>query len=257
MMEAQNGHPLKSWVYADTIVGVLNIVLQMERLRHGSNVNTVTPRSLRVARLVLDATVRFEELTNKSKVHGSLYMYCIAFYPYRAFFMLYYHILQSDDPADYKDDILRLERIGAVMAKAARVRFEYVPIAKAIASLNQVAKHIQQSKTSKSPAKQWNNWPPTTPDSLDQRLMADSVTRQLQQGQGTTPDMMMDFQQDDTMQWLPRFGDVPFTGPVDFQQAVAQPDFQPVEYMQQVEHQFQGGNWYNGWWDANGGASLP
>lgn len=256
-MESQISSPLKAWAYADTVVGSYNLLLHIDRLRTDNPASNVSQRSLRVSRVLLDATVKFDEMTQKSKVHGALYMYCIAFYPFRAFFALYYHILTSDNPDKYKEDIVRLERISAVLKKAAAVRSEYIPIAKAVVSLNNVAKQIQIARTSESPAKQWNAvgaWPPHTPDSLDRHILGVPAPRHSQSGlqtsSGTTPDLPMDFQQSN-MQWLPNFGDIQFNTAEDFQQLAAQPNFQPIEYMQAVENQFQGVDWYSNMWDEN------
>jgi hypothetical protein len=123
MMEAKRHKPLESWGYADCIVGLLNMVLQIEKLRRTGKDNTVSERSVRASRMILDTIVKLDELTRDRKDYAALHTYCIAFYPFRAFFALYYHILLSKDPDVYSEDVKRLERIDVVMKRAAQSRF--------------------------------------------------------------------------------------------------------------------------------------
>ena len=271
-MEQQTSDALKAWAYGDTVIGIYNLILHMDKLRTvGSNNNhvnsNVTPRSLRLSRLLLDVTVKFDETTRSEKQHGAIYMYCIAFYPFRAFFSLYYHVLTSNDPDDYKEDILRLERMCAVIRKAASVRFEFTPIAKAIVSLNNVVKQIQIARTAESPLKQWDaaldytSTMPQPPHSIDEHspstitsLHPDVAAVQVHQiSTGPAHTAPSDYFNPLGMDWLPKFGGHQFNSPQDFQHIAAQPDFQPVEYMQTVETQFEGGAWYSSMWNADQG----
>jgi hypothetical protein len=256
LMEIQNDDTIKAWAYAETVIGTFTMLLHMDKLRTDNTKVHVTPRSLRISRVLVDAVLKFNEITQRSTVHGALYMYSIAFYPFRGFFSLYYHILTSDDPEEYKDDILRLERICAVMQKAATVRFEYIPIAKAVVGLNNVAKQIQIAQTSQSPARQWNtlgNRPSLTPQSTADQysMMVDgNAVGALQDPSGVYGSISnngMDFglNQANNMDWVPVLGDFNFGMNGDFQQMAAMPDFQPVEYLQAVEDHFQGNNWYS------------
>lgn len=193
--------------------------------------------------------------------------YSIAFYPFRAFFSLYYHILLSNDPKDYKDDILRLERLVAVITKASTVRFEFIPIAKAVLSLNNVAKQIQIAKTSQSPSKQWNTFDlsslqtPRSDNTGSQNETGDVSARRASDGMAAQTvlfDDGLDIMNRNPFgaHWLPDFGDFRLTSTDDLQQLVNMPNFQPVEYMQAVEHQFQGASWDAGMWDNNGMAMF-
>jgi hypothetical protein len=265
-MAIQKDDTIKAWAYAETVIGTFTMLLHMDKLRTDNSKVHVTPRSLRISRVLVDAVLKFNEITQRSTVHGALYMYSIAFYPFRGFFSLYYHILTSDNPEDYKDDILRLERVCAVMRKAATVRFEYIPIAKAVVGLNNVAKQIQIAQTSQSPARQWNalgDRPSLTPQSsTEQYMMMTSGAGTLQDPSGvygSIPANGMDFGLDQApnMDWVPVLGDFNDFGKTgDFQQMAAMPDFQPVEYLQAVEDHFQGSDWYSNpnVWD---GRSVP
>lgn len=71
----QENNTLKAWAYAETIIGTYNLLLHMDKLRILDPAVNVTPRSLRISRVLLDATVKFSEITQKSKAHGALYMY--------------------------------------------------------------------------------------------------------------------------------------------------------------------------------------
>lgn len=251
LMEAQKDKPLETWRYADTIVGTVTMLLQMDKLRQTGKDNAVSARSVRAARLALDTIVRLHEMTRESKNYAALYTYCIAFYPFRAFFALYYHILHNQDPEVYKEDIQRLERIDTVMRRAAQTRFEYIPISKAISSLNQIAKHMHQTRTS-SPSDGWTSlWPSQPPTSRDESMMVPSDVTQQSHDQDGIFDPTRDYQPSDFAQWLPDFGEMQFSTAAEFEEAAAQPDFQPIEYMQAVEDQFIGGNWPYSLWDVD------
>ncbi|ETN39196.1 uncharacterized protein HMPREF1541_05419 [Cyphellophora europaea CBS 101466] len=242
LMESYAKKPMDSWLCADTIVGTLNILLEMDKLRQSGAEPMVSERSKRAARLILDTTINFDEmLRNSSKPHGALYMYCIAFYPFRAFFSLYYHILKCDDPADCEQDVLRLDKIGTVMVRAAQSRFEWIPIAKAIVSLNQVTKFMQQRQDMSSTTPWEDAWPERSNSghllSIEQAHMADSVSRGLP----------LVLQQPEFAQWLPDHEGMHFSTAADFQHAAAQPDFRPIEYMQAIEEQFAERGWNYGW----------
>lgn len=229
---------------ADTILGSFNILLQMDKLRQATE-STISERTLRISRLILDTTINFEETLRTSHKHsGLLYMYCIAFYPFRAFFSLYYHILVSNSPAECNDDVDRLQKLGTVAMNAAQMRYEWQPIAKAILSLNQVTKYIQQSQRTSVNGHWMTSW-----DSA-QSMVPGQETASIP-GMDSLP---LD-QQPDFTQWLPDLGDMHFATAEDFQQAAAQPDFRPIEYMQAIEDQFSGRNMQYGWWDGNAATS--
>lgn len=256
LMEAQKDKPLESWRYADTIVGTLTMLLQMDKLRQTDKDNAVSARSVRAARLALDTIVQLHEMTRESKNYAALYTYCIAFYPFRAFFALYYHILHNENPEVYKEDIQRLERIDAVMRGAAQTRFEYIPISKAISSLNQIAKHMHETRIV-SPSHRWTGiWPSQAPIHRNDSLMAPSDVLQQPPGQDGIFDITRDYQPSEFPQWLPDFGEMQFSTAAEFEQAAAQPDFQPIEYMQAVENQFAGRNWPYSWWDVDDPGAL-
>lgn len=233
--------PLESWMIADTIIGSLNILLQMDKVRL-ANEPLVSERSLRASRQILDTTINFDEtLRTGHKHNGLLYMYCIAFYPFRACFSLYYHILLSNNPDDYSEDVQRLEKIGNVTMTAAQMRFEWIPIAKAILSLNQVVRHIRQNQES-YPKTQWTSgWPIHAASTSGADMLSSAAIT------STDNALSMPMESDDLAQWSPDLGDIRFMTAEDFQQAAAQPDFRPVEYMQAIEDQlFVGKNWNYG-----------
>jgi hypothetical protein len=173
----------------------------------------------------------------------------------RSVFSLYYHILESDSPDQYGEDIRRLERIGAAMTLAAQTRYEYVPLANAIASLNNIAKHVQQTR-SHTPSRKWADfWPPDAPSAQDERLMKAGAPAQFPTEQlYDTLNPSLEMQPIDPAQW---HGDDANTQvfSADLQQAVAQPGFQPLEYMQTLEDRFTSGSWNYSWWDLPGNSS--
>jgi hypothetical protein len=166
-------------------------------------------------------------------------MYCIAFYPFRAYFSLYYHILLSNDQAEYEEDVQRLKDIGKVTSKAAKVRCEWEPIAKAILSLNRMTDHVRQR---------------TQPPQNDTADVPLSISRE---DQSLLPLAQMEHGNaaelgNDNMpfSWPPDFGDMHFATTEAFQEAAAQPDFRPLEYMQMLENQFAGHDLNYGLWEG-------
>lgn len=226
------------------------MVLQMDKLRQADDDDAVSQRSVRASRLILDTIVKLDELTRHNQNFAALYTYCIAFYPFRAFFALYYNILLNKDPELHREDVQRLEKIDMVMKRAALTRFEYVPISKAISSLNQVTKHIQKSDTIR-PGQQWTGmWPHQQPTSTGGSLITTSAMQPQIAAHENMPELAGIYDTPESMQWLPGFGDMQFSTAADLQEAAAQPDFEPVQYMQTLENQFTGGNWHHYWWNT-------
>lgn len=255
-MKTQGEKFLQSWTYADLALGANNVLLQMDKLRLTSKHTVVSRRSIRAARVIIDSLLDFHQMTISSKEHQALYMHGIAFYPFRAVFSLYYHILSSSNPEEYKDDISRLERLAAVMATAGKTRSEYIPVANAVASLNHVAKHVQLTQTSQSPTRQWDGlWSPSTFQLQDQGFcVADSVVSQkaISCQPVTTADQQTHF-----AHWLPEFDGIQFATVQDFQHAAELESFQPLEYMQAVENEFTGRDWGTEWWNVAIDEPLP
>lgn len=87
-------------------------------------------------------------------------------------------------------------------------------------------------------------------------MLAPSEVTQQPSSQDDIFDPTRDYQPSDFAQWLPDFGEMQFSTAAEFEQAAAQPDFQPIEYMQAVENQFVGGNFIYSWWDVDDPGAL-
>jgi hypothetical protein len=173
----------------------------------------------------------------------------------RSVFALYYHILDSDNPNQYGEDIRRLERIGAAMMLAAQTRYEYLPLANAIASLNSIAKHVQQIRSNTDSRKWEQFWPPDAPSAQDERLIKAGAPAQFPTDQlDETLGHSLELQPIDFVQWHGCDANTQAFS-ADLQQAVAQPDFQPLEYMQTLEDRFTSGSWNYNWWDLPGSSN--
>jgi hypothetical protein len=258
-MEAQVNKHIESWIYADAIIGVSIIVLQIDKLRQTEQTNPAlfSPRSVRASRLILDTIVKLHDVTLHSKIYAALYTYCISFYPFRAFFVLYYHILACKDPDLCKEDVTRLEKMDMIMKQAARTRFEYVPISSATSSLNKITKYLQQTQMT-SQRQLW-----TKSECLSHQTAFDELPGTHNTAAYQVPDWegvinSFDTQQpSQTMQWLPNFGNLQLPTASNFAEVVSQPGFEPVEYMQAFESQFSGGDWAYAWWNVEDPSSLP
>lgn len=244
-MTAHIDNPIQSYMYNECLVASLTVMLQMDKLRQQPGSNTVSDRSLRASRMLLDAIVTFDEAVGAKMQHEGLSMYSITFWSFRAFFTLYYHILGNDSPNGHQDDMRQLERLAASFKKAAQTRFEYGPIAKAVKSLNEFARSFQKAR-SISPARQWDV--AYSPNRIDVEPLNLTGAEESPSGHGGSEwDSMQFFQY-----WNPSFGDIQLKSPLtDVQDLTSQSAFEPVSYVQAVERQFAGTLWNYGWWDTN------
>lgn len=244
MAEDSHGDPVQKWALTDLILGSLTMLLQMDKLRQRSNEQLISSRSVRAARQLLDMLAMFDASAGSNQHYGGMRTYFVAFYPFRAFFCLYHHILASDEPKDYQDDVHRLEKVGSIFNNAARTRLEYIPIAKAIASLNRIARHVQQQRIM-TPEKEWGViHPQKAPE-----LAHVSVNVSSEQSQMAAPTKFH-------FPSMPGLVDMQLPSIETFQEAVAQPDFEPITYLHTIENDFTFNMWNNGWWNPSGDGTM-
>lgn len=250
-VSAHKDDRLQSYMYSECLVAAITMILQMDKLRQLSPTGSISSRSLVAARMLVDAIVAFDNTAGPSVQHEGLSMYNVAFWSFRGFFALYYHILNCHDTNDHHADLYRLEQIAATCTKAAKARFEYGPIAKAIVSLNRFARNFEKARRTASA------------NSMDAACLS--------QGQDmaylglTTIDQPPSSHSEtgwDGMQFFQHWG--PISGDMQLdstaagrQQVTAQTEFEPTSYVQAVERQFLGSLWNYGWWDANISMHLP
>jgi hypothetical protein len=181
------------------------------------------------------------------------------FYPFCAFFTLYYHILSSTDPSEYEEDICALEQVVKIMSQLSCVRTDFVPIAEAMGALNDVSRAVHSGKDpfqgvtlcqpSASSEQRQQDIPATTmhpfpPVESLQNLSSDLPL------QSTDPNgtfgVPFQLQNQFTFDW-----DLP---PAD-QQGAIRPDTartvsQPLDFVRAIENELIWRNWHESWWNV-------
>jgi hypothetical protein len=249
-------------MYADVLIGGLTMVLQMDKIRQvcSDSTATVSTRSLRAARMILDTLVTFDDVVSTVKGREGISIYGITFWPFRAFFTLYYHIIYSSDPVNCQHDLERLEKLGVLLEKAAHTRFQYVPVANAARSLNQVARHVQEERLRRGNGGFDMNEEIFIQDGLTQWPCPKLTVATAERGQ-LNETIPLQAQQP---QWP---GTIGFTGAQvqtmnmetssEFESANMSHLSDPVLYAQAIEDEFTAGLWNCGWWDSySDGAHL-
>jgi hypothetical protein len=177
----------------------------------------------------------------------------IVFYPFCAFFTLYYHILSSTDPSEYEEDIYALEQVVKAMSQLSCVRADFAPIAEAMSALNDVSRAVHsgdalqtiprcEQRSQELPTTNFQPFPPV--ESL-QNLSSD-LPLQLTEPNGAfgVPFQLQNqfvFNQD------PPHGDYRDPDRPDTAQTVTE----PLSFMRAIENELIWRNWHESWWNNN------
>ena len=170
----------------------------------------------------------------------------LTFYPFCAFFILYYHILSCGNLDDCKDDIRALEKIGVILEHAIQVQTEFIPISNAVNALNRISKIIQEHRPAPKPS--------TIPH-MSQPQTAAAVPQQQQPQQQTFPvsgpsHAQQGYPQDVNLTIgtdIPQFN---FFGPSSDLPVSFGSEIQPMGYTRAIENQFVARNWHENWWNV-------
>lgn len=139
-MAAEGANPIRCSQYADVLIGSLTVVLGMERLRQAPLSHRVSARSVRAARMILDAIVKLDTVIGEHDPECGMRTYNAIIYAFRPFLALFHHVLDDpDDQENYREDWLRMDCIGRILARAATSRVELKSISLALTALTQVA----------------------------------------------------------------------------------------------------------------------
>ncbi|CAI7611529.1 unnamed protein product [Penicillium pancosmium] len=114
---------LTSWLFVDSIVAFYSCIIYMRRKTS-----------------VIDEKVHSQAVRAARNILAIIIEWLATFYPFCAFFTLYYHILSSTDSDEYEDDIQTLEKVVQYMTKIASVRPDFVPLVDAMRALNEVSR---------------------------------------------------------------------------------------------------------------------
>lgn len=141
------------WLYCDVLMnGYISIILMQRKAdaRHTpTNAYRPSSRSVEAARQVLHA---IQVIARIMKSGGLGNANAIDFYPFVAFFTLYYHILHyatgspNADFASIEDDLILMEKLGSVMQEVGETQDGFFPIVTAIGALNKVCRHALEGK---------------------------------------------------------------------------------------------------------------
>lgn len=156
----------------------------------------------------------------------------LTFYPFCAFFALYYHILSCSNPEDCKEDIQILEEVGRVLESVKSLRSEIIPISNAVNALNHITKAIQENRIASAATKTTQPMPSIIPS---------TEYPPTQQNYPLGFDAMSGVD-------IPQinFLDSTLDLPVDLGEG-----FQPMEYTRAVENELVGRNWHENWWSIS------
>lgn len=210
----------------------------------------------------------------------------LTFYPFCAFFTLYYNIMSSTDPIEYEEDICNLEKVVSIMTRLASIRLDFVPIADALNNLNDVSRALHSKPESIRGLAMPG--PPSLPRSLPEMRFSSfqegqplgSYIPQRSEGGPSSPTPQQ-FTPFDSLQNLssilpPQPGDdlsgtfgVPFqlqnqiafgseslgTDPEPTRPETARTVSQPLDFVRAIENELIWRDWHESWWNSENGAT--
>ncbi|KAL4960101.1 uncharacterized protein BDV14DRAFT_205029 [Aspergillus stella-maris] len=257
----------KSWLYAESVIAIHSFIIFMRR--KASDTDRIPhPQAVEAARIVIRTIYEWSQRhVSPTKEHQGYNSHLVTFYPFCAFFTLYYHIMSSDDASECEEDICTLEKVVSIMSEIALIRPNFVPIANAMRALNDVSRAVHSRQ-------QLPNLTVVGPAPRSQAYYdpVSSVDPQV-------PSQMPVFNPFESLQNLPAdfplqtpndpsggFG-VPFQlqnqvafdwGPAsDTRPGTARTVSQPVDFVRAIESELIWRDWHESWWQGSsqGGAS--
>ncbi|RAL06949.1 uncharacterized protein BO97DRAFT_447210 [Aspergillus homomorphus CBS 101889] len=254
---------IKSWLYVDTIIA-LHIFIIFMRRKASSAEEIVHPQAVRSARLIIILILEWSNIScSASGNQSELHTLCLTFYPFSAFFTLYYHILSSTDPSEYENDLRTLEKVVNTMSAAAAIRPDLIPIADAVSALNDVSRafhsgrHPDFTMICSTEALQ--------PGS--QELGALNNQNEFDPSAAEMPpfESLLNLTSVLSPQTADEIGGmfgVPFqlqshiTEAGGTRSAATRTVSQPLDFVRAVENELTWRNWHESWWNPPGGAAL-
>ncbi|KAL4875120.1 hypothetical protein BJY04DRAFT_224316 [Aspergillus karnatakaensis] len=246
---------VKSWLYAESLIAFYSFIIFLRRKASPSD-QLLHPQEVHAARAVIKAINEWSQKPNiPCGEQQTFHTHLIIFYPFCAFFTLYYHILSSTTPCEYEGDICELEQVAKIITHVSRVRPDFVPIAEALGALNDVSRAVHSGREvtlSQPPAVAEQSQfdvpaatvQPFPPVECLQNLSSDLPL------QSTDPNGMFgvpfQLQNQFTFDWDPSSAD---------QQSVTRPDTaqtisQPLDFVRAIENELIWRNWHESWWNV-------
>ncbi|KAL2840522.1 hypothetical protein BJY01DRAFT_236726 [Aspergillus pseudoustus] len=269
--------PMEAWIYADSAIAFYSFIIFMRRRLYSSD-QVTDPQAIKASRAVIQVIL---EWANKdiSLSHQGLqgfHTHLVTFYPFCAFFTLYYHILSTSNPSSgYQEDICLLEAAVNTMKKRATVRTDFVPLVDAMSALNDISRAVHCTRDpllgvgitvchSTSFAHQIRQ----NPSAPDQQQISEAEPL------STSPpfapfESLQNLSSDFSLQAADAVGD-PFGIPFQLQNQVAldvgpsEMDLnstnadsirtisQPVDVVRAIENELIWRNWHESWWNLQG-----
>ncbi|KAL4925261.1 uncharacterized protein BDV17DRAFT_300419 [Aspergillus undulatus] len=245
---------VKSWLYADTIIAFHTFIICMRR--KASAVDQPThQQALQAARVVISTIHEWSQSKiSPTGEHKGYNTHLLTFYPFCAFFTLYYHIMASNTPGECEADICTLEKVVDIMTEIGSVRRDFVPLANAMGALNDVSRAVHsrqeplQNLTVVCPApRAQTNF--ETIDSSGPPVPPQPGFPPIESLQHLSANMPL--QATDDLSGA--FG-VPFELPFDWDTAstnrpdTAQTVSQPVDFVRAIESELIWRDWHESWW---------
>ncbi|KAL4938459.1 hypothetical protein BDV06DRAFT_56477 [Aspergillus oleicola] len=251
----------KSWLYAESVIAFHSFIIFMRR--KASDTDQIPhPQAVQAARVVISTIYEWSERhVSPTKEHQGYNSHLVTFYPFCAFFTLYYHIMSSDDPSECEEDMCTLEKVVKIMAEIASIRSSFVPIANAMRALNDVSRAVHSRQeplpniTVVCPAPRPHANSDPMPSADPQAPLQMPVFHPFESLQN----LSTDFPLQTTDELNGGFG-VPFQlqnqvefdwGPSDVRPDTARTVSQPVDIVRAIESELIWRDWHESWWQGN------
>ncbi|KAL2807940.1 hypothetical protein BJX63DRAFT_55798 [Aspergillus granulosus] len=264
--------PMQTWIYVDSVIAFYSSIIFMRR-RSRSSDQVAHPQAVNASRTVIKVLLEWTDkaTTPSNQVIQGFNTHLLTFYPFCAFFTLYYHILSATNPSEYEDDIRLLEAAVSTLKEKARVRPDFVPLVDALGALNDISRAVHCTRNpllgvgltichSTSGQQERQLMPEQDPQqALDQV--------QFPPAQPFAPfESLQNLSSDFSLQAADAVGDpfgIPFqlqnqvtlnVGPPEDDPSSTNPDIirtisQPADVVRAIENELIWRNWHESWWN--------
>ncbi|OJK01844.1 hypothetical protein ASPACDRAFT_1853893 [Aspergillus aculeatus ATCC 16872] len=222
---------VKSWLFLETVIA-LHLFIIFVRRKVSSAEQIVHPQALRFARLIIGIIPeKSESPISPWGEHGDFQTHFLTFYPFGAFFTLYYHILSSTQPSD---------------CHPARL----FPIADAASALNDVCRAFHSCQKNSAFTINSSDMLPDNPLFL--------LPNEKEAGSSTVPDLpplQTEEELDDAFgnSFQPQHQVAPSTqSGLATEKETARTMAQPLDFVRAVavENELVWRNWHESWWNS-------
>ncbi|RAH80430.1 hypothetical protein BO86DRAFT_400980 [Aspergillus japonicus CBS 114.51] len=251
---------VKSWLFLETVIALHLFIIFINR-KVSSAEQIVHPQAVRSARLIISIILeKSESPISPWGKQDDFQTHFLTFYPFGAFFTLYYHILSSTQPDEYENDLRTLERVVNMMAAAAVIRPDFAPIADAVSALNDVCRAFHSGQKKPAFTISYADMPPDNPllllpneQEAGSSTAADLPPLEALQNLASIMPLQTEEALDDAFgipfQLQPQVAPSTQSGLVTETETV-QTMAQPLDFVRAVENELTWRNWHESWWNS-------